>query len=657
MPTISYPYNPAAIVSPSVADDNKFKQTIEFFKQILLQGGWTELTDSGYLQQWSTAMAFSTVSNGNAGVTAGGTSNASPAQYPNLAMDTTTTTYWQSNGQPVLGAANYAVGYDAGVGNTVSPIYYNLWLQGAGAATDPYSWVLEYADTMDTNYDWAGATWTCIDSVVASSTVATNLSCASALIGAAGSGYIINTTASVSGTYGNGAILQPVITTGGVSSVLIADPGVGYHAGDAITFTPYSASGVTLPTGWSVGTVNAAGQILTITSGTTGSGLVANPVCASSIGTATWAVFTNSAFGVAGGVAQVIPCVVSGQTGASGYTAATPPTLTITQSSGGSSPTGATATAKLTVSTGGAAQLNRFDIPIGWWANSTTGPTHRAFRLRVLANVSSTTSVNIYEFQLYNYGATYVNSTPARLAPTSSQTNTYPGWKIFCMGDTIQSSGCPLYMKVWLGNAGTWNYPSFQVALGQGTDGMGNLVGPQVTSTITVSGAAGSSTAAPLYAVANTSWAHITLFKSTSAEVSFHIERIQTSATNGTDSSNGVGFAYANTAGAQTVIMPQYGAAPVTETSWGAILGNTAGSTYGANTQLEMIRLRNKSWSPPFRRMTVCETASGLPDGTNFTAYDPYGNSVGWFVDAVNCTKVIFGAVLTTGRIAVKNTQ
>lgn len=680
-PITAVPYASAAILSPDVADDNKFKQWIYYIEQAILAASWAEVLDAGYCQPWAQAMAFSTASNNNAGVTTGGTSAANPANYPAAAMDGSTATFWQAAGQPVLGGVGYAVGYDAGVGNTLSPIYMNLWLQGAQNQYDPYSFVLEYADVMDVNGDWALATWTPVLSEFNVSTTAGNLSCAGATVSAAGSGYVINTIATMGGAaHGIGAVLQPVITAGGIGSVLIADPGIGYQVGDPIVFTPASSTGVTAATGWTVGSVNAAGQITSISAGTVGAGYVANPICTASNGTGTsvWAVFTNAgvgaaALGVAGGVAQVIPCVCNGTSGGNGYAYGTPPTLTITQTTGGSSPTGATATAKLTMSTSNAAQLNRYDIPTQWWASLSAtagvGPTHRAFRTRILSNNGGTTAY-VYETQFMSYSGVYYNQSPPRLAPSTVSTHTPTCWKVFQMQDA-NNAACPIYLKVWFGSGATWNYPALWLQMGPGTDGAGNLVGQQTTGTNVVGGsgtgieiasAAGSPTAAPFWCNGYTNWLHMEMFKGTSAELIVHVERLQTTA-GADDPTQGAALLVASTALARSVVCPQTGQAPSIETSWGAYLGTVAGSINGATNQIANITCNNHSQSNPLRHMWICQGATyGFVDGSTPNITDAYGNNVQAYVGGVNCatgvtqTSILNASPNTNGRCLTRNT-
>ena len=747
----SLPFNPLNILAPDIPDDNKFRQWISIYDALKTSAGWSAVMDTGVTNVYANSMAFSRLTYRNSGINTGGTL-ANSANYPNAAMDNSTATYWNSNGQPTLNSTNAAVGYDAGSGQTLSPTYIQLWLQGSAAATDPVTFVVEHAGALDVNYDWAGAAFIPVMSAMNVNTTAGALSVASVSLSAiSGTGYIVNTTATVgtgggastttsaayniataatapnsttlsvassssfangdyiqvsdgthtnhfvvtatatgtitgtllpvpgdttTGTMGSaatviqcglGAVVQPVISGGAVTSLLNVNPGVGYHVGDTVSFQVASSGAGATAT---VAAVNAQGMIQSYTISAGGSSYVANPTATGSGGTGScsYAVFTNAAIGVGGAIQQVIPCTTligsTYQSGGGGYAYGTPPTITIAQASGGSSPTGAgTPTAKLTMSTSNAAQLNRFDICTQFWSSvsGTTGPTDRAFELRVLANVSSTTSVNIYEFQLYTYGGTYINNTPFRLAPTSSQASTFTAVKIYQMQDTIQtasgSSGCPLYERVSFGSSSTWSYPALMIQNGQGESG-GVLLSPNATGTITAACTAGSPVTYPLYCNGNTNWWHITMFKGLSTcEMLIHTERNQASATNGTDSAvNGVTTVVATAAlGAYSMVMPQYGAPPGIEQYLGATLGYNAGSQGNGFVQAEYIRPRMASvtggWGPELKRLIVTE---GLTDGSTPTFNNAYGVSQQFFVDASQCTKVTSVSTNTLGRLAVQ---
>ena len=692
MPTMTFPYNPLAILKPNAYDDGDFKQYVTFVQQLCLQMGWIEQTDTNYFQPFNLPMAFSTSSNAGVGTTTGGTLSGS--QYPNNAMDNNTGTYWASNGQPVLNGYQPSIGYDAGYGNALAPIYYNLWLQGAANATDPLSWVLEYADTMDTNYHWAGASWTPVDSCMNVNTTAGALSVASvSLATIAGTGYIINTWVSsiTSAGGGKGAVIQPVVTPGGgaITGFLIADPGVGYSVGDTLNIaaTTSTGSGATA----TVGSVNLAGQIQTITLGSGGSAYLCNPTATGSGGTGScsYAVFTTAANGSAGGILQVVPCVTligsTYQSGGGGYAYGTPPTITIAQASGGSTPSGAgTPTAKLTMTTGGAAQLNRYDIPSQFWASVNAvgasqvgaGPSHRAFRLRILANNSSTTSCYIYEFQLYNAAGTYVNNTPYRCAPQAASTKaTYttgsPMFKIFAMQDTIQGTWpCVVRLDFGTNGAASPLTPGLWITTGTQTDGNGYIVGPNQTPQVVVhgsTGAANGSTPAPLYAIGNGNiattdcWLHACLFKSTAAEFLFHIERQPNSTgVDDTTSAGGVQVYTASPAGSQTETLPQAAGATTVQSAWspGSSQSGSDSSTLGASTQLlNVCGMYGNYLFPPSRRLFVYNrNGSVITDATTFSLTDPYGNSITAYATGNNCTKVVNQTSMTNFRAAVKNT-
>ena len=46
MPTMTFPYNPLAILKPNAYDDGDFKQYVTFVQQLCLQMGWIEQTDT-----------------------------------------------------------------------------------------------------------------------------------------------------------------------------------------------------------------------------------------------------------------------------------------------------------------------------------------------------------------------------------------------------------------------------------------------------------------------------------------------------------------------------------------------------------------------------------------------------------------------------------
>ena len=670
--TYSLPVYSANVLSSDLSEDNNFRQWVSIVESGFLSSGWLEdTTDAGYCQQWLSNSAFGTVISYAAGVSTGtyapSTYVGTPTYTPNNAFASATYsagTYWQTSNQPVAGTTHYCLGYDSGTNiGTSTLLSYKLGFSAA-SNTDIYSWTVEgltaaSATNPDGNYDWAQSSWTCLDShvgLVANSTGSITL--ASVPVNTVGSGYVINTTASISSSvHGVGAIIQPVVISNAIAGNIIVSAGIGYAVNDAVTYT--TTSSISSAAVGYVSAVNNAGQITGIIS-TAGLGYGQNPIAVNSVvntssTTPVFGVFTNSAFGVAGGINSVIPAPFCSNTGVvtnpTSYATNNYGLPVISQSSG----TGATCSSCTAIVQNTA---NTFNVPLPL---STTNTTYRAFRLRITANNGNTSYCYIYNWALYtlgNGGGTNFSITPARLAPTTMTGAQLVNFKIFYMNDS-NASTCPCYCKVYFGSSGTWNYPAVQIAMGQGTDGAGNLVGPQATANMTVStGTQATMAIAPFwingYSAGTSSWLHLEMFKGGNTEMVLHIERLQT-ILGADDPNQGVAlvcstpYASFNT---QSVIMPATGSSPGIETKLGSILGTNSGSVNGPVVQVAPVLCRNLGWSYPLKRLWVYETNSGITDGATDTITDSYGNSVSVWAGGKMCTSACQSG--TNGRFLVK---
>jgi hypothetical protein len=199
--------------------------------------------------------------------------------------------------------------------------------------------------------------------------------------------------------------------------------------------------------------------------------------------------------------------------------------------------------------------------------NLVGAPAKRMYRLLVNSTQSTSTYLQISEFQLWTgAGLTGTRLAPAAIRPTAA--NTSAGFEVWRMADGLQSTA-PAFLRVEYGTGASPNFPSLWLTLGTTTDGAGTLTGVAVSERRQL--ACSSNVTTPQKCAisgANNRFAAAMFYNST-AFIFFALERSRDGA--GADTGAGLVLIGQNSASKFAIYVPAGAVPPATETDFGCL--------------------------------------------------------------------------------------